>query len=351
MSHPYRGLPEHQFWSRAVSTVPPHELDPVVSSTLRIGAHDKIATIGSCFAQHVSQYLQRSGMHYFVAEEPEAPLDREAARRLSYGVFSARYGNVYTVRQAVQLFDRAYGAFDPEEPAWARDDSFVDPFRPRIEPDGFSSLGSLHDDRLRHLEAVRRVFSESQILVFTLGLTEGWTSVADGAVFPLAPGVAGGAFDRTRHRFLNFACDDVVDDLIAFAERFHRVNPTGQLVLTVSPVPLIATYEPRHVLVSTVHSKSILRVAAGEVEQRFPFVHYFPSYEIITGPGQADRYFDHDLRQVTEEGVAHVMRVFARHYIDREEPVAPRSASAVALEHRWVDEVVCDEVEIADAQP
>jgi hypothetical protein len=249
----------------------------------------------------------------------------------------------------VQLFDRAFGTFEPNEASWTRGETLVDPFRPRVEPDGFDDLDSLSRDRAEHLEAVRRVFTEAHVLVFTLGLTEAWVDLTDGAVFPLAPGVSGGTFEPSRSAFVNFGYAEVLADLAAFAERFHDVNPAGQILLSVSPVPLIATYEPRHVLVSTVHSKSILRTAAGEAEQRFPFVHYFPAYEIVTAPGQGDRYFADDLRQVTQEGVAHVMRVFARHFYPAEEPVSPDWRIGMQLHNQALAGIMCDEVAIERA--
>src|SRR3546814_18373073 len=47
-----------------------------------------------------------------------------------------------------------------------------------------------------------------------------------------------------------------------FLKRLKAINPRVKVVLTVSPVPLIATYEPAHVLCATTYSKSVLRVAA-----------------------------------------------------------------------------------------
>ena len=85
-------------------------------------------------------------------------------------------------------------------------------------------------------------------------------------------------------------------------------------MLTVSPVPLAATAEPGcHVLAATTYSKAVLRVAAETVWKRFDNVHYFPSYEIVTGAFNRGGYFAPDLRNVLEEGVEHVMRLFMVH--------------------------------------
>jgi hypothetical protein len=340
--HPYQSLGATHFWSRSVAAPGAHEIDPMVGSPFAITRDDRVGTMGSCFAQHLSRFLQRSGLNYFVSEEGDATK--------GYGVFSARYGNVYTVRQAVQLFDRAYGQWTPVVSAWARGDRFVDPFRPQVDPTGFASEGDLASDRTAHLGAVRRVFEESSVLVFTLGLTEGWRDRRDGAVYPVVPGAAGGQFDPEQHEFTNFTVTEVVDDLLAFIDRVRGVNPGIRFLLTVSPVPLIATYTDAHVLAATTYSKSVLRVAAAEAERARDGVVYFPSYEVITSPAAGNLYFEDDLRSVSERGVAHVMRVFSAHFL--EAPPAPVSDEEVddriAAEFRRTAQVVCDE-EVLDA--
>jgi hypothetical protein len=120
-----------------------------------------------------------------------------------------------------------------------------------------------------HLAAVRRMFETLDVFVFTLGLTEAWRSRVDGSVYPLAPGVAGGSFDPARHEFVNFPVDEVRADMAEFVHELRKVNRRCRIVLTVSPVPLIATYEPRYVLVSTAYSKAVLRVAAEETAREF----------------------------------------------------------------------------------
>ena len=339
MSNPYASADDRQFWSRAMSWPAPGQIDPV-SRSQRIGIDEAVGTLGSCFAQHMARHLARSGGHYLVTEKAPDGMGAAVAARQQYGVFSARYGNVYTVRQAVQLFDRAYGRFQPRETAWARGERWVDPFRPQIEPDAFDSPQAVAAAREPHLAAVRALFEQSRWLVFTLGLTEGWRSREDGAVFPMAPGVAGGAFDASRHEFVNFGVDEVRQDLDAFIARLREVNPGCRVILTVSPVPLIATFEPRQVWTATTYSKSVLRVAADEAERRHDNVIYFPSFEVITSPAAGGRYYADDLRQVTEAGVRHVMRLFLQHFLGSGD-TTPTAAAAAPLQN--TSDVVCDE--------
>ena len=104
-----------------------------------------------------------------------------------------------------------------------------------------------------------------------------------------------------------------LDELCAL---MRSVNPRLRVLLTVSPVPLIATYEDRHVLVSTTLSKAVLRVAADAAQRRFDFVDYFPSFELIAASSAGGQYLEPDLREVRDVGVAHVMRCFSRHYVE-----------------------------------
>ena len=344
--NPYGELPLSSFWGDAVAQVAPGALDPCSRGEL-IAPTAKIATIGSCFAQHLSAYVAKSGLTYFVPEEAPSGLSDTARRARGYGVFSARYGNVYSARQALQLFQRAFGQFQPADDVWERDGVFVDAFRPRIEPEGFASPEEVRAEAGRHLKCVERVFRESDWLIFTLGLTESWRSRVDGAVYPLAPGVAGGQFDPARYEFANATVGETVNDLAALISALADVNPRLKILLTVSPVALMATYEPRHVLTSTVCSKSILRAATDEIERRFDNVIYFPSYEIITSPTAEGRYYADDLRQVNQLGVNHVLQVFAKHFVNPGTNGAQSHGEAYILPRST--DAVCDEEEIQRA--
>lgn len=359
--HPYQGLPNFQFWNRSFGPDFAHGLDPVSAVRFKITTETKIVAAGSCFAQHVARHIRRRGYNFLITEDVHGlferkPFDDACAETFNYGLFSARYGNVYTARQLRQLFDRAYGSFEPLTGEWLRKDGrYVDPFRPQVEPDGFMSVEELSNDRAQHLAAVQKAFESADVFVFTLGLTEGWRDRRDGAVYPLAPGVAGGSYDPDVHEFCNFSVGETLEDMRYAINRIRAVNPGVRFLTTVSPVPLNATYEPRHVLQSTVYSKSVLRVAAQMLTDEFDFLDYFPSFEIITSPQCGGRYFAEDMRSVKEEGVQHVMDVFFAHYTDQAEiPVSPVPKPTASTDYNRKMEiaakVMCDE-EAIDNEP
>lgn len=313
--HPYADLPARQFWKHAVQNIAAGEVDPVGDAGFVIEPTTRVATAGSCFAQHISRRLKQRGFNYLQSESAPPTLSLAEATRQQYGVYSARYGNVYTPRQLLQLLERACGTFTPADSAWTRPEgTLADPFRPEINPDGFATLDALQSARTEHLAAVYEMFKTAEVFVFTLGLTETWRSKIDGAVFPLAPGVVAGEMDASRYEWVNFGITEVIADLDSFMVKLAQINRSVKILLTVSPVPLTATYDDTHVLAATTYSKSVLRVAAAEITQRHPQCSYFPSYEIITGNFNRGAYYDSDLRSVNSAGVDHVMRLFFSHY-------------------------------------
>ncbi|MDD2704349.1 MAG: GSCFA domain-containing protein [Acidocella sp.] len=347
MSNPYQTLPDTAFWRRAVATLPPEAVDPVVAPPFLISPADAVVTAGSCFAQHIGPTLQGLNFNYLITEPAHPLATQEQARAFNYGVFSARWGNVYTARQLLQLFHRAYGNFYPVEDMWGGENCWIDPFRPQIQPGGFLSQREYKLDRARHFAAIRRAFEALDVFVFTLGLTEAWVSRVDGAVFPLCPGVAGGEFNPARHEFHNFTVGEVAEDMVAFIGALRSVNPRARVILTVSPVPLVATArEGTHVLVATAYSKAVLRVAAEMVTQTLPGVAYFPAYEIITGRYDAGTYFAADRRSVVAPGVSHVMRCFVTGFSTQAGAPAPPPPPASDYEPQMeaAMQVHCDEI-------
>jgi len=334
------GLWKNVFMDEAV------DFDIDVRAPFKITPSSKISTAGSCFAQHVARYLQNYGFNYFKTEDCPPFIPVEIAKSYNYGVFSARYGNIYTVRQLLQLLKRAYGQFTPVVDSWRDEGAFIDPLRPFIQPGGFDDFEALCLDRTQHLAAVRRLIEESDVFVFTLGLTEAWVDRRDGTVFPVCPGCGAGAHDPLVHKFVNFDYQEIYSELNEAIELMLQKNESLKFILTVSPVPLTATATGQNVLVATTYSKSVLRAAAGKLSAERPeTIVYFPSYEIITASYSRGAYFASDLRTVTEDGVARVMNIFMKNFvgkIDDIETVGNRASPAFDENMRAVA-VVCDD--------
>lgn len=316
MTHPYSDAASHRLWRRAVSAFEANA-DPIVNFPFRISPSDKIVTAGGCFAPLIANRLQTAGYNFLVTEKAHPLLPEETAALFNYGRHSARYGSVHTARQLLQLLRRAYGRFEPIEDVWFEgDNKLVDPFRPLIQPDGFACIEEYRLDRAQHFAAVREAFETMDVFIYIFSMTECWENRKDGAVFPLCPGVAGGQFDESVHAFRNQDVGEVVSDMSLFLEELRDVNKNVRVILAVSPVQFIATGSDDHVLCASIYSKAVHRAACETITKCDPAVAYFPSYEIIAGPQTRGRYFDDDLRSVTDAGVDRVMDLFFKHVTD-----------------------------------
>jgi hypothetical protein len=307
VDHPYRHLPDRSFWSRAVANG--WEARNLVAQPPILRPGDSVMSAGSCFAANLIPFLEKAGYGYVRTEI----LDGSSPDRFGYGRYSAAYGNVYAPRQFVQLLRRSRGAFTPLEDRWHSQDAVIDPFRPGL-PFPAESDEEFEVLTASHLARTREAVEAADVCILTLGLTEAWVSAIDGAVFPACPGTVAGAFDPGRHVFKNFTVSEVIEDLGAALDELRSINPRIRLVLTVSPVPLVATATDAHIVCATTYSKSVLRVACEEASRSAADVLYFPAYEIIMG-SQAPDYFERDRRTVSAAGVAAVMDVLFAHSI------------------------------------
>lgn len=303
---------------------------------------DRVATAGSCFAQHIGRNLALRGANY-MDMEPAPPVFEDAAqaRDWGYGVFSGRYGNIYTTRQLVQLFDEAHGNRTPVERVWQKGDRYFDALRPSVDPVGQDSPDTVIALREKHLAAVRAMFADLDLFVFTMGLTEGWEARADGTMYPMAPGTLAGSHDPDKYVFHNLRHAEILADMTGFRDRLLSVNPGARMLLTVSPVPLTATATQEHVLPATVYSKSVLRAVAGELAEDYDDITYFPSYEIISSHPMQGMFFNPDKRTVNQFGVDLVMQQFFSGPLAAEFSAAQVAAAPVDL--------ICDEEKLEQA--
>lgn len=341
---PYDHLSPRHFWRSGVAEQDPNRIPGLYQAKFRIAPNDLVASAGSCFAQHIGRSLKKNGFLYLDVE-PAPDYMAEAARaKFGYGLFSARFGNIYTSRQLLQLVQRAYGRFEPVDDIWETDGRFFDAFRPSIEEGGFSSRDELLALRKTHLAAVRRMLETTNVFIFTFGLTETWISRRDGAAYPVCPGVIAGSFHVERYAFANLGYEDVLKDMSAFLSAVREVNPAVKMVFTVSPVPLTATASGQHVLVATMGSKAILRAVAGELAAKHDFVDYFPSFELLFGIQARGAGYEANLRSVRPSAVEMVMsHFFEQHGKGTVDPEVELRERKLAEAEEAADDLVCDE--------
>ncbi|BCW85364.1 hypothetical protein NicSoilE8_30370 [Arthrobacter sp. NicSoilE8] len=334
---PYKGKPARTYWIKSVHGQTIDQIPDLYVKKFDISPKWNIATAGSCFAQHIARHLRKNGYTVLDTEPMPPGVDVEEARKLQYGVYSARFGNIYYVRQLLQLAREAIQGVTPGEVVWERDGRFFDALRPSVNPNGFDSAELVLAHRKFHLDAVRRLLHSADVFVFTMGLTEGWELLSDGTVFPTAPGTLAGDFDPSKYGFRNFSYAEIVQDFMEFRSLLKQLRPEVKFILTVSPVPLAATATDEHVLTATTYSKAILRAAAGDIARSCEDVDYFPSFEIITANYIPNSSFNESAREVKDDAVGRVMSYFFSQH-----PVAVASKSGEQPEES-AEQLFCED--------
>jgi hypothetical protein len=310
MSNPYKLLEKKAFWRTAIAEKNMFDIDQLWDPKFRIEQTDKVATYGSCFAQHIGRALKARGFNWFVTEQPPVGLSAENQQRFNYGVFSARTGNIYTTSLLKQWLSWGLNTHASTTEVWTDGTRYYDPFRPVVEPSGFATENELERSRQTTISSFIKSVKEADVFVFTLGLTESWSNRAAETEYPMCPGTAAGEFRSEVDEFTNQSYQQVYDNLVESINLMRSVNPNLKVILTVSPVPLTATKSKQHVLVATMYSKSVLRAVAGALSTDYEYVDYFPSYEIINSPVYRGTFFEPNQRSVNHHGVQHVMQTF-----------------------------------------
>lgn len=309
MSNPYQKLESRAFWKTSVASVSAFDIKELWVPKFPIRRSHKVTTYGSCFAQHFGRSLSNFGFQWNISEQAPNGLSNNSKKLFNYDVFSSRTGNIYTTSLLLQWIKWSLDSDLVPEDVWEEDGRYFDPFRPAIEPNGFASKEELLLSRNEVLKSFKASILTADVFVFTLGLTERWRD-RRGFEYPMCPGTVAGDFDPSVHLFSNMTFVEVRRDLIAAMDLLRELNPQIKVLLTVSPVPLTATYSDRHALVATTASKSILRAVADDVCGRQGWIDYFPSYEIITGIPFKSMFYEPNLRSVNPAGVKYVMESF-----------------------------------------
>lgn len=303
-----RSNPDAVFWPNPTYEKSPrsvHDELPWGETYGFVAKDTPIGSAGSCFAMEIAHRLQDEGYNYVITE-PHTLCDNSGK---GYPDASAAWGIIFNIPSLRQLVEKAFGIRKLPKLLWqAGPADFRDPFREDII---FSSPDEYNRKHQSHLDACREALTKCKVFVATFGLNEVWELKSDRSVFSRAPW--GISPSLVRRRILTV--EENVSELQRMLDVWRTFNPDLKLIVTVSPVPLHATFrgDKTHVVVANSHAKAVLRVAAEEFVSRNRDVYLFPSFETVMyctkEPWAADQ------RHVSREAVANVMRLFTKMFL------------------------------------
>lgn len=344
--HPYRKFPPDSFWKTTVATKSWNSIFEKLSTKFKIDQDASISSAGSCFAQRVKNSILERKLNYKYFEQPHEFYDFFKGTDFGYRNFSCRYGNIYTTPQLEQLIDECTGRRDVIV-SYGKNSKgrFVDLNRPNACPQNFESLEDLVADRIYHLHKVKEMFSDVDVFIFTLGLTEAWKDEKSNIVYGSHPDIFSLQNFSSKVNAVNFTYPEVYTSLLSSINKIRELNSRIKFIFTVSPVGLAATHQTNNVLFASTYSKSVLRSVAGDLAATIDYVDYFPSFEFFSLAQSFGQYLSEDLRDVSGRGVEVIMDCFFNSYYDERSyrGVARHSSSSLNFELNSSN-IECDEI-------
>lgn len=257
------------------------------------------AYMGSCFALELSNALKQQGMRVIetvTAQEGSGP-----------------WGKVYNAQAAAQILLYALGEYRTEEGPWIRKgldgkDYYLDPMRKWVV---YSSMERWLEGRNELRSHTAAAVAAADVFVLTLGMTEVWGNTSGEAFYQVPPKEV---FDSRKHKFWVQPAAEVTTWLHIISRLIERLNPDCRLIVSLSPVPLKATFrENVDVFTANLLSKTALREGVSRATAA-GYCEYFPAYEMaLSWNGWP---YTGDGRHVRPEVVADIVRRFKQAYFE-----------------------------------
>jgi hypothetical protein len=261
---------------------------------------------GSCFAQEMAQQMR--DLHFQVAEDAFGPLFNPAS--IASALERLENPGFFTLQDVMQFPYEAFGSLYHHT-------SFS-----RETPEIFLEQANAG------LKKASDFFKTAGIVVITLGTA--WVYKYNGAVVANCHKMPARQFKRV---FLEPA--DIFNVLAPVIER----NWDKKWIMTVSPIRHLADGAHGNQL-----SKASLHLAVKQLQDRFPGIWYFPSYELVMDELRDYRFYATDRCHLTQETTSYIREQFLEVAADQEtralvrkieklnasyahKPLFPRSAS------------------------
>jgi hypothetical protein len=245
-----------------------------------------IASFGSCFSQHISDYLFSKG--YSV-------ITHAGSNPAAHAFHTESSASTFALKQQLEW---AFGLKEADERVW-----YLSPAEPIHSPaGGVEMLGGL-------LKTV-------EVFILTPGISEVWSDKITGNVFFKA--VPKHVYNPDIHEFRVSSVEENRNNIRGIIQIIKNSCPTAKIVFSVSPVPLVATFRPISCIAANTVSKAILRVALDEVaRENIADVYYWPGYEAIKECFRDNPYLE-DHHHVDPVVLDEVMSMFSAYYLSGE---------------------------------
>jgi hypothetical protein len=273
---------------------------PFVKKFPIINHSTPIGSAGSCFAMEIAEYLKSKKYNYVVTEKNESSC--------------AAWGTLFNTPSFRQLIEVVFNVRQRPKLLWENEGEhgleYWDPFREGVT---YKTVKEYEVGIESHIKAAREALTQAKVFIITVGLNEVWKLAYDDSVLSRYPR------NLAPHLIYNqvLSVEENIFELQKMLDIWTQYNPELKIIITVSPIPLHATFrgDTHHVVTATCHSKSVLRVAVEEFARKNPTrVIYFPAFEVVQYCTK--KPWEKDLRHVSRKTVKRVMQLFEKMFLE-----------------------------------
>ncbi|SHG26786.1 GSCFA domain-containing protein [Dysgonomonas macrotermitis] len=276
-------------------------------SPLDIGYQTKLILFGSCFAENI-------GKNFVDNKFP-----------VNLNPFGVLY-NPASISQAIRLL--------LDEKVFTETDIFKHEgvYRSFLHHSEFCET-----DKQRFLDVInsgrKKTSSDirtADILLITFGTSYVYRLKESGNIVANCHKVPASEFDHFR-----LSVSDIVRDWKSLIDRLQVVNPDLKILFTVSPIRHWKDGAHNNQL-----SKSVLLLAIDELQQMYPSVFYFPSYEIVLDELRDYRFYADDMIHPNDMAIRYIWSIFADTFFDdtTKQIIKQWQSLHKAIEHRPFNE-------------
>ncbi|MGJ4963777.1 GSCFA domain-containing protein [Bradyrhizobium sp. HKCCYLRH2060] len=162
------------------------------------------------------------------------------------------------------------------------------------------------------------VIKQADVFILTLGVAAAFFDRETGAFVLPRPTALNSRALAEKYKFRTASVQENVDNVLYLIEFIRSIRPDIKVIVTVSPVPLLTSFEYESVVQADCLSKSTMRLVAHEVvnNSNLADIWYWPSFEVFRWAGSnASSFFAADdgaAWHVSEDKVSATVRAFVQ---------------------------------------
>lgn len=249
----------------------------------KIQPGSKLFSMGSCFSTMIGNKLEER----------------------KFNVLNNPFGTIFNPLSLFQLLQRSLLDQQPDESLVLEHDQRYYHYTTHSDLTG-GQKNQLLVKLIKKQSISRQFLAEASHIFITLGTAYVYELASTGQVIANCHKQPQRLF---RKRLLNL--EEMMISFKGFYRLLQDINPTANIILTVSPVRHLKDGVPENQL-----SKSLLRVLVHQILEEGPRLSYFPSYELMMDDLRDYRYYKDDMIHPTPFAENYIWELFKQAHFD-----------------------------------